>query len=633
MKIVRVNMTDGRIFEESVPEKYALLGGRGLTSRLISDEVDPECHPLGERNKVVFAPGLLSGTPASSSGRLSVGFKSPLTGGIKESNAGGVAGAKLARLGIKALIIEGKPKDGPLRVLRIDRNGAELVDAGDVPGRGNYDTGTSLRRRFGEDTGIISIGQGGEQRLMAASIAVTDSEGRPTRHAGRGGGGAVLGSKGIKAIVVDDRGTEPVPIQEKERFVAASRAFSKILIEHPVSGQGLPLYGSAVLVNIINEAGGLPTQNFRYGRFEAANRISGEMIHDATKERGGKPTHACHPGCVIRCSQVYHDKEGKYLTSGFEYETIWGFGANCLIDDLDEIARMDHLCDDIGVDTIEMGCTVGVAMEGGLIPWGDAPAAIRLLEEVGRGTDRGKIIGNGSVFTGKALGVTRVPAVKNQGIPAYDPRAVKGIGVTYATSPMGADHTAGYSVTANVLKVGDTVDPLSKEGQVDLSRTLQIVTAAVDSTGLCLFVAFALLDVPAALPLVVEMINSQYGTSMSIDDITNLGKIILKTEREFNFRAGMSKTDDRLPEFFEEPLPPHDAVFDLSGSELDQVYSFLEGVPESDANRSEVVRKSQRPASKGVRRSGVGGVAGRFKRDRLGEPTGASTHAPLDIHD
>lgn len=577
MKIIRVNTADGRVLEEPVPEQYALLGGRGLTSRLVFDEVDPECHPLGDRNKVVIAPGLLSGTPAPSSGRLSVGFKSPLTGGIKESNAGGVAGVKLARLGIKAIILEGKPKDSSLRILRIDRNGAELVDAGDVVGKGNYDTGDALRKRFGENVGIISIGQAGEQRLMAASVAVSDGEGRPTRHAGRGGGGAVLGSKGIKAIVVDDRDTEPVPIRDRERFLAAGRAFSKILIEHPVSGQGLPLYGSAVLVNIINEAGGLPTQNFRYGRFEAANRISGEMIHDATKERGGKPTHACHPGCVIRCSQVYHDKEGKYLTSGFEYETIWGFGANCLISDLDEIARMDHLCDDIGVDTIEMGCTVGVAMEGGLIPWGDARGAIRLLEEVGKGSDRGKIIGNGSVFTGKALGVTRVPAVKNQGIPAYDPRAVKGIGVTYATSTMGADHTAGYSVTANVLKVGDVVDPLSKEGQIDLSRALQIVTAAVDSTGLCLFVAFALLDVPSALPLVVDMINSQYGVAMSIDDVTNLGKTILKIEREFNFGAGMNKASDRLPEFFDEELPPHNAVFDFSGSELDEVYSFLKG--------------------------------------------------------
>lgn len=576
LKIIRVNVANGSISIEPVPEKYALLGGRGLTSQIISDEVDPECHPLGHKNKVVMAPGLLSGTPAPSSGRLSVGFKSPLTGGIKESNAGGIAGLKLARLGIKALIFEGKPQDDRFHVLRVSKDGVEWSDADDILGKGNYDVSEALRKRYGDEVGIISIGPGGEQRLSAASIAVTDAEGHPTRHAGRGGGGAVLGSKCAKAIVIDDRGTDPVPIQDKEKFTEAARAFSKILIAHPVSGQGLPQFGSAVLVNIINEAGGLPTQNFRYGRFESANKISGEMIRDYTEARGGKPTHACHPGCVIRCSQVYHDKEGQYLTSGFEYETIWGFGANCLIDDLDEIARLDHLCDDIGVDTIEMGCAMGVAMEGGLIQWGDSKAAIRLLEEIARGTDRGRIIGNGSVFTGKALGVTRVPAVKNQGIPAYDPRAVKGIGVTYATSTMGADHTAGYSVTANVLKVGNVVDPLSKEGQIDLSRDLQIVTAAVDSTGLCLFTAFALLDEPRALPLVADMLNAQYGTALTTDALLELGKSILTVERNYNVNAGLNKADDRLPEFFEEEFAPHHAVFDISGAELDQVYNFVE---------------------------------------------------------
>ncbi|MBO8169674.1 MAG: aldehyde ferredoxin oxidoreductase [Thermoanaerobacteraceae bacterium] len=574
MKIYRVNMTEGKVTSEDVPEKYAALGGRGLTSQIVTDEVDPICHPLGPKNKLVIAPGLLSGTNAPSSGRLSVGFKSPLTGGIKETNVGGTAAQKLARLGIKAIIIEGQPQDDKFYMLKVSKDGIKLLDADSIAGKKNYDINKTLRKEYGNNIGVMSIGPAGEYRLSAASIAVADTEGRPVRHAGRGGGGAVMGSKGIKAIIIDDADAPGVSIHDKEQFREAARDFAKILTEHPVSGKGLPMYGTAVLVNVINEAGGLPTKNFRHGRFEFADKISGEMIHDTIKERKGLPTHGCHAGCVIRCSQVYHDKEGNYLTAGFEYETIWAFGANCMIDDIDAIAKLDFLCDDIGVDTIEMGVTVGVAMEAGVIDFGDAGGAINLLEQIAEGTQLGRIIGNGAGFTGKAFGVTRVPTVKNQGIPAYDPRSIKGIGVTYATTPMGADHTAGYSITANVLKVGRQVDPLEKEGQVELSRDLQIATAAVDSTGLCLFVAFALLDEPKALQRVVDMLNAQYNWELTTDDITELGKSILRTERDFNTRAGFNNADDRLPEFFEEELAPHGAVFDIPHEELDQLFNF-----------------------------------------------------------
>lgn len=574
MKIYRVNMTEGKVTSEDVPEKYAALGGRGLTSQIVTDEVDPICHPLGPKNKLVIAPGLLSGTNAPSSGRLSVGFKSPLTGGIKETNVGGTAAQKLARLGIKAIIIEGQPQDDKFYMLKVSKDGIKLLDAGSIAGKKNYDINETLRKEYGNNIGVMSIGPAGEYRLSAASIAVADTESRPVRHAGRGGGGAIMGSKGIKAIIIDDTDAPGVSIHDKEQFRKAARDFAKILTEHPVSGKGLPMYGTAVLVNVINEAGGLPTKNFRHGRFEFADKISGEMIHDTIKERKGLPTHGCHAGCVIRCSQVYHDKEGNYLTAGFEYETIWAFGANCMIDDIDAIAKLDFLCDDIGVDTIEMGVTVGVAMEAGVIDFGDAGGAINLLEQIGEGTQLGRIIGNGAGFTGKAFGVTRVPTVKNQGIPAYDPRSIKGIGVTYATTPMGADHTAGYSITANVLKVGRQVDPLEKEGQVELSRDLQIATAAVDSTGLCLFVAFALLDEPKALQRVVDMLNAQYNWELTTDDITELGKSILRTERDFNTRAGFNNADDRLPEFFEEKLAPHGAVFDIPHEELDQLFNF-----------------------------------------------------------
>ncbi|MGI6226251.1 MAG: aldehyde ferredoxin oxidoreductase family protein [Peptococcales bacterium] len=574
MKLIRVNMADKKVTSEDVSKEYDLLGGRAFTSEFVAREVDPTCHPLGHNNKMVISPGLLSGTSAPSSGRLSIGFKSPLTGGIKESNSGGTAAQKLARLGIKGLIIEEKPQDDSIYILKVTKDGVDLLDGSKLKGKGNYEICEILQKEHGDKVCVMSIGPAGEYKLSAATVAVSDSDGKPVRHCGRGGGGAVLGSKGIKAIVIDDTGAAKIPIHDWEKFKEAARDFSKILTEHPVSGQGLPLYGTAVLVNILNEAGGLPTKNFRHGRFDFADKISGEMVHDTINERKGKLTHACHPGCVIRCSQVYHDKEGKYLTAGFEYETIWAFGANCTIDDVDAIARLDFLCDDIGLDTIEMGVTLGVAMEGRVINFGDADGAINLLEQVRQGTELGRIIGNGAGFTGKAFGVTRVPTVKNQGIPAYDPRSVKGIGVTYATSTMGADHTAGYSVSANILKVGGHIDPLKGEGQVELSRNLQIATAAIDSTGLCLFVAFAILDEPRAMQRIADMLNALNNLQITNDDLTALGKAVLTTEREFNFKAGLNEADDRLPEFFQEQVDPHGAVFDIPDQELDQLYNF-----------------------------------------------------------
>jgi aldehyde:ferredoxin oxidoreductase len=575
LKICRINMENKSVTYEEVKSEYLALGGRGLTSKIISDEVEATCHPLGKNNKLVIAPGLLSGTMAPSSGRLSVGTKSPLTGGIKESNAGGTAAQSLAKLGYKAIIIEGKPAEQELNLIKVTEEGVSIEGADYLCMKGNYEVGDILREKFGSKTTVMSIGQAGEMRLTAASIAVTDTEGHPTRHCGRGGVGAVLGSKGIKAIIINPGKKNEVTYKDKEAFMKASRIFTKMILDHPVSGQGLPAYGTAVLVNILNEAGGLPTDNFRNGRFEFVEDISGETMFDKIKKRGGSTTHACHPGCVMRCSQLYNDKNGDYLTGGFEYETIWAFGSHCHIKDLDSIALMDRLCDDFGVDTIDTGSAVGVAMEGGYLKFGDEKAAVELVREIGKGSPIGRIIGCGAAFTGQAFGTERVPVVKKQALPAYDPRSVKGIGVTYATTPMGADHTAGYSVTANILGVGGTTDPLKKEGQVELSRNLQVATAAIDSTGLCLFVAFAVIDNEGALPEIANMLNAQYGANITIPDIISLGQEILTIEKEFNKRAGFTKADDRLPEFFkDEKLAPHDVVFDITDEELDKTLEF-----------------------------------------------------------
>lgn len=575
-KILRVNMATKQCTFEDIPAHYAGMGGRGLTSAVVAREVDPGCTPLGPHNKLVFAPGLLGGTTCANSNRISVGCKSPLTGGIKESNSGGRPGGDLARLGIMGIIVEEMAVEGEWYQLEVGKDAARLVPAQTV-GLNNYDTVAKLVDAYGDKCSYISIGRAGEFKLCASSIAFTDREVRPSRHAGRGGVGAVMGSKGLKAIIVNPEGGANHPLKDPEAFKAAAKRFAGALTEHPVCGQGLPTYGTAVLVNILHEAGGLPTRNFSTGRFDGHENVSGETLNQLTTERGGEGVvaHGCMNGCIMRCSGLYPDKDGKLVGKWPEYETIWAFGPNCGIDDMDIIARYDRLCDDTGIDTIDVGCAVAVAMEAGVLPFGDGPGALRIVEEVSKGTPLGRIIGSGTEITGRVFGVRRVPTVKGQSLPAYDPRAVKGVGVTYATTPMGADHTAGYAVTANILGVGGKVDPTKAEGQIALSRDLQIATASVDATGLCLFVAFAVLDNPDALQAIVDMLNAKYGLALTTADVVTLGQGILKTEREFNVGAGITDAADRLPDFFvDESLPPHNVKFDISHDELKKLFNW-----------------------------------------------------------
>ncbi|MCP3900458.1 MAG: aldehyde ferredoxin oxidoreductase [Desulfobacteraceae bacterium] len=554
---------------------YEGLGGRAMTSGIISKEVPPLCHPLGADNKLVIAPGMLSGSAAAMSGRLSIGCKSPLTGGIKESNSGGQGAQVLARLGYAAIVLEGKPSDDTLYKVIITQSSVNIEADNSLKMLGNYDLVDKIKSSYGEKFTTLSIGPAGEMKLSAATVAITDMEQRPTRHAGRGGVGAVMGSKGIKAIVLDDTGCKMRKPKDPDKFKAANKEFVAGLKKHPVSGEGLPAYGTNVLTNVLNEAGGYPTRNFSSGQFEGASKISGETLAELETSRGGSATHGCHTGCVIKCSGTFNDKDGNFLTKQPEYETIWAHGGNCGIDDLDAIAMLDRLDDDFGLDTIEMGATIAVAMEAGLAKFGDAQAAIDLIKEVGQGTPLGRTLGNGAEVTGKVFGVERIPVVKGQAMPAYDPRAVQGIGVTYATTTQGADHTAGYAVATNILGVGGNVDPLKPEGQIELSRNLQIATAAIDASGMCLFIAFPVLDQPETFQALVDILSGFSGQALTGDDVTALGKSILEKERDFNSRAGFTSKHDRLPEFFKnEKLGPHDVTFTVSDEDLDQVFKW-----------------------------------------------------------
>jgi aldehyde:ferredoxin oxidoreductase len=576
-KILRVKMGEAggpKTVVEALGD-YAGLGGRAMTSTIVSKEVPPLCHPLGEDNKLVIAPGMLSGSVAAMSGRISVGCKSPLTGGIKEANSGGQPSQVMARLGYAAIVIEGKPADDNLYKIVINKDGVEIMPDNSLKMLGNYAVIDKVKAAYGDKVCAISIGPAGEMKMSAASIAFTDMEQRPTRHAGRGGVGAVMGSKGVKLIVLDDEGMPKRQPADPDKFREANKAFVQGLKKHPVTGEGLPAYGTNVLTNVVNEAGGYPTNNFSTGQFDGASKLSGETQAELETSRGGLATHGCHKGCVIQCSGIFNDKDGNFLTKQPEYETVWAHGGNCGIDDLDAVAQLDRMDDDFGLDTIEMGATIGVAMEAGIAKFGDAQAAISLLKEVGEGTPLGRILGNGAAVTGQVFGVERVPVVKRQAMPAYDPRAVQGIGVTYATTPMGADHTAGYSVTANVLGVGGNVDGTKPEGQVELSKNLQIATAAIDSTGMCLFIAFAILDQPDTFQALLDVISGFTGQPLTADDVSNLGMSVLKAERAFNAAAGFTSKDDRLPEYFKkEPIAPHNVTFQVADEDLDKVFDF-----------------------------------------------------------
>ncbi|MCE5204278.1 MAG: aldehyde ferredoxin oxidoreductase, partial [Actinomycetia bacterium] len=525
-KIVRVNMSDFSVKSEPFPEKWTRYGGRALTDAILFNEVPPDTDPLGPANKLIFAPGVLGGTTAPNGGRLSVGAKSPLTGGIKESNSGGQAAHTMAKMGIAALIIEGEPADKDALYMLVVHPDAsvEIRRVDEWQRQGNYAVADSINNVLGDKKHVtITIGPAGEMKMKAAGIAVSDVEGIPSRFAGRGGLGAVMGAKGVKAIVLIDEGLSSVEHADRDAFNAAVKKFAAAMREHAVTGTALPTYGTNVLANIINEAGGYPTRNFSNGRFELVDGISGETMREITLERGGNVKHGCHSGCVIQCSRYYVDKDGKYVTKGPEYESAWSLGADCGIGDMDAVAALDRACGDIGVDTIETGATLAVYMDSGRLAFGDAAGALKVLEDdVRNGTELGRIIGNGAEATGTAFGVAHVPVVKHQALPAYDPRPIQGIGVTYATSPQGADHTAGYTITSNVLAVGGTVDPLKPEGQAALSQGLQIATAMLDSMGLCIFVAFAVLDIPEAFDAIHEMAQAHTGLAWDADALMQL---------------------------------------------------------------------------------------------------------------
>lgn len=560
-KLLRINLTAQQYTFEAVPDAYAHLGGRGLISTIIADEVDPKTGPLSDANKLIFAPGLLAGTPAMNSGRCSVGAKSPLTNGIMEANSGGHAAKVMAQSGIGAIILEGRAKQATL--LKVSKDTVTFADAAFLSGRGNYDVIDTLKAH---STAIISIGQAGENELSAAGIMFSTKDYHP-RMAARGGLGAVMGSKKVKAILLDDQANEPVLSPDiKKQFIATASELSKGVLAHPLM-EGLEYMGTPVLVNMINEMGALPTKNFAMGRNSEAESLSAEHMAKLSETRPNfKMSHKCMDGCMVGCSNIFTDEAGEVIVGGLEYETLALVGSNCMINDIDTVARINRVCNDVGVDTMEIGGAIAICMEAGKLEWGDGETALDLVNEIARGTDTGVMLGNGGLFTGRSLNIDRIPHVKGRILAGYDPRVLKGTGVTYATATTGADHTAGNALPS---PANPDYDPMASKGQAPVSAFLQNHNAAVDTLGMCLFPMLALLDIPDLKTPLVKCVSLVTGTDLDDDYIDQLGTAVLKTERDFNRKAGLSAEDDRLPSFFrKEKLDTTGTVFDVSPEEI-----------------------------------------------------------------
>jgi aldehyde:ferredoxin oxidoreductase len=570
-QVWRVNVREQTLKFEPVPESWKRLGGRGLSARILLDEVDPKCDPLGSGNKLIFAPGLLVGHMLSSTDRISVGGKSPLTGGIKESNAGGRTGLHMTHMGIHALIIEDQPREDGFWVLHLSlAHGAKWERAEDLAGLGVYATAPKLLERYGDKVAIALIGPGGEMQLKAAGIQNIDKDRVPARIAARGGLGAVMGSKGLKAIVFDYAGGRKPPIADPDAFKIAQKDYTKSVLEHPQSITYRD-YSTAAIAAMCQSFAALTSRNFSRGTFDQVDQVDGDALRDFTLRRGkpSDPSHACMAGCTIKCSNIFGGEDGKIIVSPLEYETIGLMGVNLEIGSLDSIGRLNWQVNDLGLDSIEIGAALGVAAEAGLMRWGSEEDALKLIAGIRQGTEMGHVLGNGAMSVGKKYDIERVPAVKGQAMSGYEPRSIKGTGVTYATTPQGADHTAGLTIRAKVNHLDPTI-------QKDPSLNAQLNMAGYDTLGACIFAGFGYLATPDGV--IQRLLKARYGWDDIPDNaLQALGKETIKLEREFNRRAGFTKEDDRLPKWMtEQAIPENGAVFDVSEEVLDHIFDDIE---------------------------------------------------------
>ena len=562
-KVLRVNLNEGTCSSEPLNMEWAkeYIGQRGLATRYMVEEVDPACDPLGSDNKLIFATGPLTGTMASTGGRYSVITKGPLTGAIACSNSGGYLGAELKSAGWDMVIFEGKSPE-PVYLYVVNES-AELLSASEVWGKSVWETDEILHKTHQDSRlRIAACGRSAEAGCLYAAI-VNDLH----RAAGRSGVGTVMASKNLKAIAVI--GTQGVGnIKDPARFMQTTAEQKKVLVDHPVTGTGLPTLGTQVLMNVINETGALPTRNMREVQFEGANNISGEQMLEP-RERDGKPnltTNAACFACTIACGRISTIDQGHFTvenkpqywgnSGGLEYEAAWALGADTGVDDLDALTYANFVCNEDGFDPISFGATLAAAMElydigaitkedtGGMeLKFGSAEALAWSAEKVATGEGFGADLGLGSKRLCEKYGHPDLSmTVKGQEFPAYDPRGIQGMGLTYATSNRGACHLRSYTVSSEILGIPEKTDPLVTEGKAGLVKAFQDVTAAWDSTGLCLFTSFAW-----SLENVAPQLDAACEGEWTADRLMETGERIWNLEREFNNRAGLTSADDTLP--------------------------------------------------------------------------------------
>ncbi|MBW2267184.1 MAG: aldehyde ferredoxin oxidoreductase [Deltaproteobacteria bacterium] len=553
-RMLRVDMTQQTVEIEPFPDAWKLLGGRALSAKILLAECDAGCDPLGPDNVLVMAPGVVSGTAAPTSGRISIGGKSPLTGGIKEANAGGNPSQDLMKLGFRCIVVKGAPADPEKRyAVNISQEGAEVVEADAYKGMWNYALIEELAKSYSDTASFISIGPAGEMKLRGASVACTDQdqERRPARHAARGGLGAVMGSKGLKYVAVDAGKLSTRQPARRKEFTAACKRWTK---EYRAGPQMFKT-GTSSVVPVANMLNTFPYKNRTEGSSPDAATLDGARIVESFEERGGG-MHNCMTGCIVQCSNIVHDKDGNYKTSALEFETLTLLGANCAIASWEDVADLDRLCDELGLDTIETGAAIAVYMDSGGLEWGDAEGAKRILKEVAEGTELGRAIGDGAVATGKRQKHHRVPTVKGQAIPAWDPRPLKATGVTYLTSAMGADHTAGLIVNPG----------LPEEEWAQASQEVQLVNAVADSSGFCQFLGPTLDDIR-------EFYGLLYGEEVTREEIADQGWQCMEDEWEFNRRAGWKHDADVMPDCMkQDAIGPAGVVWDVKEAVVQSAY-------------------------------------------------------------
>ncbi len=554
VKALRINLKTGDIKQEKIDmelvKKY--LGGRGLASKILKDEIDPKIDPLSEANKMIFANGLLTGTAVPTAGRYMVVTKGPLTGTIASSNSGGFFGAELRKAGWSLVIIEGKA-DKPVYI-SIKDSDVKINDASHLWGKTTDVTTDTLIEEFGEKNAKVAcIGPAGEKLVKFAAI-INDK----ARAAGRTGVGAVMGSKNLKAIVV--KGSERIEVMDKAAFMDAVKSKVDLIRKDPITGDGLPKLGTKVLDSIINQSGLYPTKNFQFGTFEYVEEVNGEALVNKGYLIDNKACYACPIGCG-RDVVLPNGRKGE----GPEYESAWAFGADCGVKDLIAISDANFMCNELGLDTISAGTTLACAMElyekgylpkedlkdGPELTFGSSESLLYYLKKIAYREDLGDKLAEGSYRFAEGYGHPELSmSVKKQELPAYDPRGVQGHSLEYATSNRGGCHVRGYMISPEVLGVPEKLDPQSLEGKAGWVKVFQDLTAVIDSAGLCLFSSFAL-----GADDYAELINVGTNFGLTTDEVLKIGERIWNLERQFNYEAGITPDEDRLPDRFKEPLP------------------------------------------------------------------------------